>query len=151
MSRWNSRLVLLLVNGSFLRLYKLCRLTKNLNKGYDTSLMYEIKILLNRCLTTPLFCISALRSCLECEIGTAVEPFREKNNNVKPVIESVREGIICLLFFLLLNIYLLLQFSGSMKCFQCLLAQRSVSSALGSFILLNVAPYLARDWMVEKR
>ena len=46
--------------------------------------MYEIKILPNRRLTTPLFCTHALRSSLECEIDTAVEPFREKNNNVKP-------------------------------------------------------------------
>ena len=62
--------------------------------------MYEIKILSNTRLTIPLFCTNALRSNLECEIGTAVEPFREKNNNVKPalpVIKSIREGIICLL------------------------------------------------------
>ena len=41
--------------------------------------MYEIKILPNRHLTTLLFCKHALRLSLECEIGTAVEPFREKN------------------------------------------------------------------------
>ena len=43
--------------------------------------MYEIRVLWNRCLTTPLFCIYALRSSLECKIRTAVEPFLEKNNN----------------------------------------------------------------------
>ena len=42
--------------------------------------MYETKILPNRRLFTLLFCTHALRSSLECEIGTAVEPFREKNN-----------------------------------------------------------------------
>ena len=57
--------------------------------------MYEIKILLKRGLNTPLFCTHALRSSLECEVGTAVEPFREKNSNL-PVIKSSREGIICL-------------------------------------------------------
>ena len=34
-------------------------------------------------LIAPLFCKHALRSSLEYEIGTAVEPFREMNNNVK--------------------------------------------------------------------
>ena len=34
--------------------------------------MYEIKILPNRSLTIPLFCKPALRSSLECKIGTAV-------------------------------------------------------------------------------
>ena len=42
------------------------------------------KKLPNRRLTTPLFCKHELRSSLECEIGTAVEPFRENNSNVKP-------------------------------------------------------------------
>ena len=51
--------------------------------------MYEIKILPNRRLTTPLFCTYALRSSLQCEIDTAVEPFREKNNNVKPTTYNV--------------------------------------------------------------
>ena len=59
--------------------------------------MYEIKILPNRRLITPIFCRHALRLCLECEIGTSVEPFHEKNNNVKPAfIKSVRECIVCL-------------------------------------------------------
>ena len=64
---------------------------------YDTSFVYEIKILPNRRLTTPLFCKRAMRSRLECEIGTAMGPFPEKNNNVKPAChKTIREGIICL-------------------------------------------------------
>ena len=54
-----------------------------------TSVVYEIKILPNRRLTIPLFCKHALRCSLECEIGTAVEPFREKNNNVKPTCHKI--------------------------------------------------------------
>ena len=61
--------------------------------------MYEIKILPNRCLTTPLFYIHTLRSSLECEIGTAVEPFREKNNNVKPACHKIYQGRYYLLTF----------------------------------------------------
>ena len=58
--------------------------------------MYEIKILPNRRLTTPSFCTQTLRSSLECKIDTAVEPFREKNNNVKPACHNIyQEGIIC--------------------------------------------------------
>ena len=59
---------------------------------YDTSLVYEIKILPKRRLTTPLFWKHALRSSLECEIGTAVEPFREKNNNVKLACHKIYQG-----------------------------------------------------------
>ena len=54
----------------------------------------------NRRLTTPLFCKHALSSSLECKIGTAVEPFREKYYNVKPTCHKIyqgRYGIICLL------------------------------------------------------
>ena len=54
-----------------------------------TSVVYEIKILPNRRLTIPLFCKHALRWSLEREIGTAVEPFREKNNNVKPTCHKI--------------------------------------------------------------
>ena len=61
--------------------------------------MYEIKILPNRRLTTPLFCTRALRSSLECEIGTAVEPCREKNNNVKPAYYKIDQGRYYLLIF----------------------------------------------------
>ena len=39
--------------------------------------MYEIKILPNRRLTTPLFYTHALRLSWECEIGTAVEALCE--------------------------------------------------------------------------
>ena len=51
--------------------------------------MYEIKILPNRRITTPLFCTHALRLTLECEISTAMEPFHEKNNNVKPACHKI--------------------------------------------------------------
>ena len=43
----------------------------------------------------PLFCKHALRSSLECETGPTVEPFREKNNNVKPASHKMY----CLLIF----------------------------------------------------
>ena len=87
----------------------------------------------------PLFCKHALRSSLEYEIGTAVEPFREKNNNVNlPVIKSIRECIICL--FSLSKYLFSAAILSSVKCFQCLLAQRLVSSANGSFVFLNIAP-----------
>ena len=36
-----------------------------------------------------LFCTHALRLSLECEIDTAMEPFREKNNNVKPACHKI--------------------------------------------------------------
>ena len=78
--------------------------------------MYEIKILPNTRLNTPLFCTHALRSSLECEIGTAVEPFREKNNNVKPACHNIFlvSGKV---LFLLFYIYFLLQFSrGNAFC-----------------------------------
>ena len=70
------------------------RLTRIQNKGwcYDASLMYEFKILQNERLTTPLFCTQALRTSLECEIGTAVEQFHEKNNNVKPACHKIYQG-----------------------------------------------------------
>ena len=59
--------------------------------------MYEIKILSNGRLSTPLFWTYALRSSEECDIGTAVETFREKNSMLNlPVIKSIRESIICL-------------------------------------------------------
>ena len=48
--------------------------------------MYEIKILPNRRLTS-----------LECEIDTAVEPFREKNNNV--AYHNIYQGRYYLLIF----------------------------------------------------
>ena len=50
-------------------------------------------------LTTPLFCKHALRSSLECEIGTAVEPFRAKNNNVKLACYKIYQGMYYLLIF----------------------------------------------------
>ena len=59
----------------------------------------EIEILPNRCLPTPLFCTHALRSSLECEIGNAVEPFREKNYNVKPACHKIYQGRYYLLIF----------------------------------------------------
>ena len=65
--------------------------------------MYEIRILPNRRLTTPLFSTHALRSSLECEIGTAVEPFREKNNNVKPACHKIYQGRYYLLIDLILT------------------------------------------------
>ena len=109
--------------------------------------MYKIKILPNRHLTTHLFCKHALRSSLECEIGTAVEPFREKNYNVKrPVIKSVRECIICL-FSLFLNIYFLLQSTQCRSNAFSRLAQRSVSSAISSFVLLNFKSLRATGWL----
>ena len=67
---------------------------------YDTSLVYEITILPNRRLTTPLFCKHALKLSLECEIGTAVEPFHEKNNNVKPTCHKNLSGKVLLTDFL---------------------------------------------------
>ena len=54
--------------------------------------MYKIKILPHKRLTTLLFCTHALRSSLECEVGPAVEPFRKKNNNVKPVCHKICQG-----------------------------------------------------------
>ena len=39
------------------------------------------------------------RSSLECEIGTAVEAFREKNNNVKPAYHKIYQGRYYLLIF----------------------------------------------------
>ena len=65
--------------------------------------MYKIKILLNRHLTTPLFCKHALKSSLECKIVSAVEQFCEKNNNVKPTCHKNLSGKVLLtdcLFFL---------------------------------------------------
>ena len=35
---------------------------------------------------------NALRSSLECEICTAVEPFHEKSNNVKPACHKIYQG-----------------------------------------------------------
>ena len=61
--------------------------------------IYEIKILPNRRLTILLFCKHALRSNLECEIGTAVEPFHEKDNNVKPACHIIYQGRYYLLIF----------------------------------------------------
>ena len=61
--------------------------------------MYEIKILPNRRLTTHLFCTHALRSSLKREIGTVVEPFRKKNNNVKPACHKIYQGKYYLLIF----------------------------------------------------
>ena len=107
--------------------------------------MYEIKILPNRRLTTHLFCRHALRSSLECEIGTAVEPFHEKNNNVKPTCHKIYEGKYYLLIFFL-NIYVLLQSSRCRSNTLCLLAQRSVNSAKGCFVLLNVKSLRATGW-----
>ena len=52
-----------------------------------------------RRLTIHLFCKYALRSSLECEIGTAVEPFCEKNNNVKPACHKIYQGRDYLLIF----------------------------------------------------
>ena len=49
--------------------------------------------------TTPLFCKHALRSSLECEIGSAVEPLREKNINVKPACHKIYQGRYYLLIF----------------------------------------------------
>ena len=64
---------------------------------YDTSLVYDITILPNRRLTTLLSCKHALK--LECEIGIAVEPFREKNNYVKPTCHKIYQGIAYLFIF----------------------------------------------------
>ena len=103
--------------------------------------MYEIKILPNRRLTTPLFCKHALRSNLECEIGTAVEPLREKNNNVK----SIREDIIC---FFSLSKYLFCAAILSMyiKRFQSI----STTIANGSFVLVNFKSLRATGWKTLK-
>ena len=83
-----------------------------------------------RRLTTPLFCTHVWDRVWN--VKTAVEPFREKNNNVKPASHKIYQGRYYLLVFSSLNIYFLLQFLRSRKRFQCLLAQRSVSS---SFVL----------------
>ena len=93
--------------------------------------MYEIKILPN---IRHLFCKHTLRSSLECEISTAVERFHEKNNNVKPTCHKIYQGRYYLLIFFL-NIYVLLQSSRCRSNALCLLAQRSVSSANGHFVL----------------
>ena len=95
-------------------------------------------------LTTHLFCKRALRSSLECEIGTAVEPFHEKNNNVKPTGHKIYQGRYYLLIFFL-NIYVLLQSSRCRSNALCLLAQRSVSRANGvSFFWISLR---ATGWL----
>ena len=43
---------------------------------------------------------------MECEIGTAVEPFREKNNKVKPVCHKINQGRYYLLIFSSFSKYL---------------------------------------------
>ena len=101
---------------------------------------------LKYCRTTHLFCKHALRSSLEREIGTAVEPFHEKNNNVKPTCHKIYQGRYYLLIFFL-NIYVLLQSSRCRSNALCLLAQRSVSSANGRFVLLNVKSLRATRWL----
>ena len=47
---------------------------------------------LKYCRTGALFCKLSLRSSFESEIGTAVELFREKNNNVKPACHKIYQG-----------------------------------------------------------
>ena len=83
--------------------------------------------------------------------GTAVEPFREKNNNVKPSCNKNLSGKVLLTdFFLFLNIFLL-HFSH-FKRLQCLYWHNgSVSNARGTFVLLNSPKILALVWMVENR
>ena len=115
------------------------------NKGwcYDTSLMYEIKILPNRCLTIPLFCSHALS--LECEIGTAVEPFREKNNNVKPACHKIYLLFAYFLFFLL-NIYYTprkLCLWGGILFSRCPSVRLSVRPSVMFWFFFNI---LKRQW-----
>ena len=50
-------------------------------------------------LNYPLFCTHALRSSLECKIGTVVELFREKNNNVKSASQKIYQGRYYILIF----------------------------------------------------
>ena len=112
--------------------------------------MYEIKIPPNRRLTTPLFCKhGTLRCSLECEFGTAVEPFRETNNNVKPTCHKIYQRRYYYLFiFFFLNICFLLQSSRCRSNALCLLTQLSGSSANGrSFVLLNFKSLRATGWL----
>ena len=59
-------------------------------------------------ITTPLFCKHALKSSLECEIGNAVEQFREKNNNVKPTCHKIYQGRYYLIIFSFYYLFYLL-------------------------------------------
>ena len=96
--------------------------------------MYDIKILPNRSLTISLFCKQALKRSLECEIGTAVEPFREKNNNVKPIRHKNLPGKVLLTDFVFFNIFRL---HSSQSNVAMSIDLYSVSNARGSFVHLN--------------
>ena len=66
-----------------------------------------------------------------------MEPSHEKKN-VKPAYHKIYQGRYY--FLPSLSKYLFSDAILSIKRFQCLLAQRSVSSARGSFVLFNFAP-----------
>ena len=84
---------------------------------------------------------------LECEIGTAVEPFREKNNNVNPACHKIHQGR----FYLLI-----VSFFSKMFIFYCNSLDQGNAfsvfyhndrSVAVSFFRISLQ-ILARDWMV---
>ena len=106
--------------------------------------MYEIKILRSR--STPLFCTHTLRSSLECEIGTAMDPFREKNNNVKLACHEIYQGrYYLLIFFSFSSKYLFSAVILSIKYFSVYWHNdRSVAQEAVSFFWIS-PQILARD------
>ena len=80
-------------------------------------------------------------------IGTAVEPFREKNNNVKPTCHKIYQERYYLLIFVLLYIYFLLQSSQSNTCSVCCHNDRSVTQETVSFFWIRPKSLRATEWI----
>ena len=77
-----------------------------------------------------------------------MEPFREKNNNVKPACHKIYQGMHYLLIFSFkIFIFCCNPLDVDQTLSECLLAQRSVSNANGSFVLLNFKSLRKTGWL----